>query len=133
MLDDRTGTSRKVPAHVGAIGWTAAQNRFGWESFLGMKPGGLKAPKGAVPARVANLSGLPPAFIGVGTIDLFVDEDVDYAQRLNAAGVPVELIVVQGGPHGFDMIAKLIKAPLGEWFETAKLNALRRGWGMPAV
>lgn len=133
MLDDRTGTSRKVPAHVGAIGWTAEANRFGWECFLGTRPGGSKAPRGAVPARVADLKGLPPAFIGVGTIDLFVDEDVDYAQRLNAAGVPVELIVVQGGFHGFDFVARMIKAPLGTWFEATKLNALRRGWGLPAV
>jgi acetyl esterase/lipase len=133
MLDDRTGTTRKVPAHVGAIGWSAAQNRFGWESFLGVKPGGAKAPKGGVPARVADLSKLPPAFIGVGSIDLFVDEDVDYAQRLNAAGVPVDLVVVQGGFHGFDFAAKMLKTPLGEWWEATKLNALRRGWGIPAV
>ena len=76
---------------------------------------------------------MPPAFIGVGSIDLFCDEDVDYAQRLNAAGVPAELIVVQGGFHGFDGIALMLKAPLGSWFRAEKLNALRRGFGMAAV
>jgi acetyl esterase/lipase len=133
MLDDRTGTTRQVPPHVGTLIWDAPKNRFGWESFLGVRPGGATAPKGAVPARVADLKGLPPAFIGVGTLDLFCDEDVDYAQRLNAAGVPAELIVVPGAFHGFDGIALMAKLSLGTWFETAKLNALRRGFGMAAV
>jgi acetyl esterase/lipase len=133
MLDDRTGTTRGVPPHVGTLIWTRERNRFGWESFLGMKPGGASAPKNAVPARVANLKGLPPAFIGVGTLDLFHDEDIDYAQRLNAAGVSTELIVVPGAFHGFDGIAKMMKAPLGTWFEQTVHNALRRGFGMAAA
>jgi acetyl esterase/lipase len=133
MLDDRSGTSRKMPWHVGTIIWTPKQNRFGWESFLGAAPGKAKAPKGAVPARVADLKGLPPAFIGVGTLDLFHDEDVDYAQRLNAVGVATELIVVPGAFHGFDGISMMMEAPLGRWFEAVKLNALRRGFGLAAV
>jgi acetyl esterase/lipase len=133
MLDDRTGTTRNVPPHVGTLIWTPAQNYFGWESFLGAKPGKAKAPKGAVPARVDNLKGLPPAFIGVGTLDLFHDEDVDYAQRMNAVGVNAELIVVPGAFHGFDGISKMRKNKLGDWFETTKVNALRRGFGLPAV
>lgn len=132
MLDDRTGSTRMPPPHVGAIGWTGASNRFGWESFLGTRPGLARAPKGAVPARVADLSGLPPAFIGVGTIDLFCDEDIDYAQRLSAAGVLTELIVVPGAFHGFDFVAKMMKLKLGTWFEDTKINALKRGWGLPA-
>jgi acetyl esterase/lipase len=131
MLDDRTGTTRKVPPHVGTLIWTPAQNYFGWESLLGTKPGKVSAPKGAVPARVPDLNGLPPAFIGVGTLDLFHDEDVDYAQRLNAVGVNTELIVVPGAFHGFDGISMLRKNKLGDWFETAKVNALRRGFGLP--
>ena len=133
MLDDRTGSSRKMPPHVGTLVWTPAQNRFGWESFLGTKPGRAKGSKGGVPARVADLKGLPPAFIGVGTLDLFHDEDVDYAQRLNAVGVNCELIVVPGAFHGFDGISKLRKSKLGDWFEATKLNALRRGFGMAAL
>ena len=128
MLDDRTGTTRKVPAHVGKLIWTAEGNRFGWESFLGMAPGRPSVPQEAVPARVENLAGLPPAFIGVGTLDLFVDEDIDYAQRLNAAGVPAELIVVPGAFHGFDGMPSKI----GQWFNAAKLDALRRGLGLRA-
>lgn len=131
MLDDRTGTSRAVPPHTGTLIWTPAKNRFGWESFLGTKAGGATAPKGGVPARVADLRGLPPAFIGVGSLDLFLDEDIDYAQRLNAAGVPTELVVVPGAFHGFDGIAAAL--PVGKAFTAAKLNALRRGFGMPHV
>lgn len=133
MLDDRTGSSRMPPRHVGTLIWTSQSNRFGWESFLGRKPGGITAPKNAVPARVADLSGLPPAFIGVGTLDLFCDEDIEYAQRLSAAGVLTELIVVPGAFHGFDGIAAMLKVPLGTWFQTTKMNALRRGFGLPAV
>lgn len=128
MLDDRTGTTRQVPSHVGKLVWTAASNRFGWESFLGTTPGGRIAPAGAVPARVQKLAGLPPAFIGVGSIDLFVDEDVDYAQRLNAADVPAELIVVPGAFHGFDSLP--VPSKIVQWFNAAKLDALRRGLGI---
>jgi acetyl esterase/lipase len=130
MLDDRTGTTRKVAPWVGTLIWTPERNDFGWEAFLGTKPGRSKAPKDAVPSRVADLKGLPPAFIGVGTLDLFCDEDIDYAQRLNNAGVPAELIVVPGAFHGFDGIGKMLKAPLGDWFENVKFNALKRGWGL---
>jgi acetyl esterase/lipase len=62
-------------------------------------------PAGAVPSRVENLAGLPPAFIGVGSIDLFVEEDIDYAKRLITAGVPTELYVVPGAYHAFDLLA----------------------------
>jgi acetyl esterase/lipase len=128
MLDDRTGTSRSVPPHVGKLIWTPESNRFGWESFLGTQPGGLTAPKGAVPARVENLVGLPPAFIGVGSIDLFCDEDIEYARRLNAAGVPAELIAVPGAFHGFDSLP--VQAKVSQQFNAAKLDALRRGLGI---
>lgn len=124
MLDDRTGSSRPVPPHVGQIIWNAQKNRFGWESFLGARPGGRSVPAG-VPARVASVKGLPPGWIGVGSIDLFHDEDVDYAQRLNDAGVPTELIVVPGAFHGFE--SPLFGTAIGRWFVAARTNALRRG------
>ena len=131
MLDDRTGTSRTVPPWVGTLIWTPNKNRFGWESFLGTAAGKAAAPKGAVPARVADLKGLPPAFIGVGTLDLFCDEDIDYAQRLNASGVMTELNLVPGAFHGFDFVGA--DKPVGKIFNAAKINALRRGFGMPSV
>lgn len=131
MLDDRTGSTRRVADHIGTIMWRRQDNVFGWRSFLGQEPDGPTVPAGAVAARVADLSGLPPAFIGVGTIDLFVDEDIDYARRLVDAGVPAELHVVPGAFHGFDDAAP--EASISKQFRSAKLNALRRAFGIPAI
>ena len=127
MLDDRTGSTVKMPGRIGTLGWNAEANVFGWRSFLGMAPGGAGVPSAGVPARVRNLAGLPPAFIGVGGIDLFVSEDVDYARRLNEVGVPTELLVVPGAYHGFDIIAA--DTTPAQRFTKAKLNALRRAFG----
>jgi acetyl esterase/lipase len=128
MLDDRTGSSRQVPPHLGAYIWVPASNRFGWSSLLGVPAGSRVVPAGAVPARVQNLAGLPPAFIGVGSIDLFVDEDIEYARRLIDSGVPTELFVVPGAYHGFDLIApeaSVSKAFRASW-STALANAFVR-------
>jgi acetyl esterase/lipase len=134
MLDDRSGTSRKLADHIGYFGWNGEANRFGWKAFLGCSPGGRKVPSEAVPARCADLSGLPPAWIGVGGLDLFVEEDIDYAMRLNRSGVPAELLVVPGAFHGFDMFVG--DAAVSRRFAAARLDALRRGLGdiapMPA-
>jgi len=124
MLDDRTGSSRAVPESIGKLVWTAASNRFGWASFLGQAPGTDSVPSAAVPARREDLAGLPPAFIGVGGIDLFVDEDIEYARRLTDAGVPTELVVVPGAFHGFDGIGA--DTVLAKQFNEAKIAALRR-------
>ena len=124
MLDDRTGSSRMPPPHRGRIGWSAADNRFGWRALLGQAPGTGTVPAAAVPARARTLAGLPPTFIGVGSIDLFVDEDIDYARRLIDSGVSTELIVVPGAYHGFDDNAP--EAVLTRRFNAAKMAALRR-------
>jgi acetyl esterase/lipase len=105
MLDDRTGSSQPVPPSIGYFVWNAGSNRFGWTSLLGVPAGSANVPAGAVPARVATVAGLPPAWIGVGSIDLFVDEDITYARRLINAGIPTELIVVPGAYHGFNILA----------------------------
>lgn len=110
MLDDRTGSTRRVPPFIGTIGWNEAGNVVGWTSLLGQSAGSASVPQGAVPARVENLAGLPPAFIGVGSIDLFVEEDMDYAQRLVRAGVPTTLLVTPGGFHGFDFVVPKARA-----------------------
>lgn len=130
MLDDRTGSTRTVPPFIGRIGWDAPANIFGWQSFLGRKPGGRDVPAAAVPARVADLSGLPPTFIGVGSVDLFVDEDIEYARRLIASGVPTELVVTPGAFHGFDAVAP--ETGLAKRFTAAKIAALRRAFGAAA-
>lgn len=64
-------------------------------------------PEGAVPKRVDNLRGLPPAFIGVGSIDLFVRKNAEYARRLNDAGVCTEFYIAPGGYHGFDAAVRM--------------------------
>ncbi|GAA3703872.1 hypothetical protein GCM10022268_11850 [Sphingomonas cynarae] len=105
MLDDRTGSSRPARPGTGQFIWTAASNRFGWSSLLGMPAGGAQVPVAAVPARRRDLAGLPPAFIGVGTLDLFLDEDLAYAAALTTAGVTVDLRVVPAAFHAFDGVA----------------------------
>ena len=70
MLDDRTGVTAPVPAHIGTFIWTPESNRLGWTALLGRAPGGPETPTGAAPARVEDLTGLPPTFIGVGGLDL---------------------------------------------------------------
>jgi acetyl esterase/lipase len=126
MLDDRTGSTRKMPSYIGQLVWTPELNRFGWTSLLGLPAGSPQIPYGAVPARVEDLRKLPPAFIGVGSIDLFVNEDVEYAQRLMQAGVLTELHVVPGAFHGFQAIVP--DAPISKQFNSALLNALVRAF-----
>jgi len=125
MLDDRTGSSRPVPPHVGQLVWTAKSNRQGWQALLGREPGAASQPAGSVPARVANLKGLPPTFIQVGSIDLFVDENIEFARRLIDAGVPTELMVVPGAFHGFQIFAP--RAAVSQQFTAALDAALGRG------
>lgn len=112
MLDDRTAAdrSRDTPAHRV---WSNANNRFGWESYLGHPPGG-PAPRYAVPARREDLTGLPPAWVGVGTPDLFLHEDRAYVNRLREAGVDCTYVEVDGCIHGFD--ALVMDAPLSKAF-----------------
>ncbi len=131
MLDDRTGSTRQLPPHIGAYGWTAADNREGWSALLGRPVGRGAPPAGAVPARVEALAGLPPTFIGVGSIDLFVDEDIDYARRLTQAGVSTELFVVPGGFHGFDLMVP--GASLTREFTRAWQEALKRAFASVAA
>jgi acetyl esterase/lipase len=124
MLDDRTGSTFRKPPYMGALVWNEAKNRYGWSALLGQPAGSAKVPAGSVPARLANLKGLPPTFIGVGSIDLFVDEDVDYARRLVDAGVACELVVIPGGFHGFDFAAA---APVVKRYREHYMAALRQG------
>lgn len=130
MLDDRTGGVVKVPEHIATVGWDAQQNQLGWKAFLGQQPGTDSVPAAAVPARTASLEGLPPAFIAVGGVDLFVSEDIDYARRLTEAGVPTELLVVPSAYHGFDAMAP--ESPQAKQFNEARVEALRRALAAPA-
>ena len=126
MLDDRTGSSRPVPPSIGNFIWNAQCNKFGWTAFLGQPAGSPTAPPGSVPARVENLAGLPPAWIGVGSIDLFVDEDLEYGKRLLDSGVSTEIFVAPGAYHAFNFIVP--QAKVSEAFNASWKSALRRAF-----
>lgn len=101
MIDDRSPSEPHL--HTGEFVWTARSNRFGWSCYLGQEPGGEGVSQYAAPARAGNLSGLPPTLIITASLDLFLEENLEYARRLLRAGVPVELIVYPGAYHGFPM------------------------------
>lgn len=101
MLDDRTAVDPAVPERGHRV-WNNRLNRVGWRSYLGREPGGAGMPPYAVPARTEDLSGLPPTWIGVGDVDLFLAEGERFAERLAQAEVDCTLDIVPGAPHGFD-------------------------------
>jgi acetyl esterase/lipase len=101
MIDDRNiaPATETVPD---TLVWTRENNLMGWRAYLGREPGGGDVSPYAAAARATNLHGLPPAYMAVGDLDLFLDENMTYAQRLLAAGVPTELHVYPGAFHGFN-------------------------------
>ena len=122
MIDDRQTTpSSGWPVPI----WNPSSNEFGWRSYLGSLYGTDDIPYTAAPSRAPDLSGLPPALVYVGTLDGFCDEDVLYAMRLYQAGVPTELHVYPGAPHGFDGItpgtslARRCQRDVQEWLAQA--------------
>jgi acetyl esterase/lipase len=124
MLDDRT-----VGRHLDNPGlrlWNQSSNKYGWSAYLGGAD-----PEVAVPARHEDLSGLPPAWLGVGTFDLFHDEDLAYAERLKAAGVRCEVEIVEGAFHGFDGIVP--KADVSQSFFKSQCAVLREAFAPPAA
>ena len=101
MIDDRQTTSSS--RLDGLPIWSRESNEFGWRSYLGARYGTDDVPVYAAAARADDLAGLPPGLVIVGGADGFRDEDIDYALRLNQAGVPTELHVLPGAPHGVQM------------------------------
>lgn len=113
MLDDRTDSG---PRHTRM--WDATSNRFGWESYLGAADRDE-----AVPARRNDLADLPPAWIGVGSRDLFFAENRAYADRLSSAGVPCGFHIVDGAFHGFDSVASRTRVAQGFFDEQCAVLA----------
>lgn len=128
MLDDRTATTSDPAADFGEFVWTRSANKFAWQAYLGSDAGGANTPAYASAARAKDLTGLPPTFIGVGSMDLFLCEDLDYAKRLMAAGVPTEVMVVPGAYHVFDMYVP--DAELSRRFADAYCAGLKRVLGL---
>jgi acetyl esterase/lipase len=127
MLDDRNVTPASVTLTDPRV-WNRASNLIGWRAYVGDAAGTDQVSAYAAPARATDLAGLPPAYLAVGDLDLFIDEDLEYAQRLQQAGVPIELHVYPGGSHAFESYAP--GAALAQRFVRDRDEALRRALGL---
>ncbi|MFI8632331.1 alpha/beta hydrolase [Microbacterium sp. NPDC077663] len=103
MLDDRTVTRAESDGTV-ALAWTVPSNRYGWTAYLGREPGSDFDLPYAAAARRENLSGLAPAWMMIGSVDLFYPETIEYARRLEDAGVPTEVVTIPRAHHGAEVI-----------------------------
>jgi acetyl esterase/lipase len=101
MIDDQTAVREDLHPHVGEFVWTQENNYFGWRSLLGSEPGSAGVSPYAAASRAADVSGLPPTYISVGGLDLFLEENMIYADRLSRAGVPIEFHMYPRAYHGF--------------------------------
>lgn len=99
MLDD---TQREPSMAVPTPIWGPDNNEYAWRSYLGDAYGTDAVSPYAAPTRAADLAGLPAAMVIVGELDGLLDEDISYARRLISDGVPTDLHVLSGAPHGFD-------------------------------
>jgi acetyl esterase/lipase len=122
MLDDRTCAAKPHP-YAGEFVWTPQSNHFGWSALLGCAPGSNGVSPYAAAARAESVAGLPSTYIAVGALDLFAEEDIEYARRLMRAGVPTELHVYPGAYHGFEMVAD---AQITKRANHNSITALRR-------
>ena len=123
MIDDRTALDKSL-TNVRHLAWNNESNFYGWSSYLGSEPGQSIGERAwAVPSRREDLTGLPPAWIGVGDQDLFYQEDLAYAAQLKRCGVDTDLEVVEGCPHGFDAVAP--DAEISQRFRNSSLRFLR--------
>ncbi|UBU15463.1 alpha/beta hydrolase [Nonomuraea gerenzanensis] len=127
MLDDRN-TTPSSHEFAEAVVWDRQANLFGWTALLGDRIGADDVSPYAAPARAADLSGLPPAFVDVGELEVFRDECADYALRLARAGVSTEFHLYPGAFHGFDMLVP--GAALSVRARQAREAALKRAFGI---
>jgi acetyl esterase/lipase len=123
MIDDRNVTPASYAITDPRV-WHRESNRLGWKAYLGRDGGGDDVSPYAAAARATDLTNLPPAYIPVGALDLFIDENIEYAQRLIQAGVPTELHVYPGAFHGFDLFAP--SAAVSKQFKAERDYALKR-------
>ena len=120
MLDDRVATKKELDDPPHKV-WNNKNNRFGWTSYLGHEPGEDVKPYSS-PGRRTNLDGLPSTWIGVGTADLFLDENREYGKRLQDAGVSVTYVEVEGAIHAFEGA----ETQMGKDFNSSKLDFLKK-------
>ena len=129
MLDDRTVNRTDLDESAFRL-WDNRANRVGWSAYLGHEAGCADASPIAVPSRNEDLGGLPPTWIGVGSLDLFCDEDMAYAERLRAANVACETMVVDGVFHGFDGI--VADSAATQRFRESMFDGMRKVLAAPA-
>jgi acetyl esterase/lipase len=104
MLDDRNVT---YDPQIGAFAvWGAVDNETGWNAMLGSRRGTSTIPPCAAPARMQDATGMPPMYIETGELDIFRNEDIEYAAKFGKAGVSTEMHVHPGCPHGFEVFAQ---------------------------
>lgn len=128
MLDDRTAADRSKDGLETYL-WKNKTNHVAWSVYLSPhEPGDESIPAYAAPGRREDLSGLPPAWIGYGDIDLFADEDHEYAARLKTCGVECEELVIKGAPHAFEAIVP--DAEISRTFVGSAIAFLQRSLGM---
>jgi acetyl esterase/lipase len=123
MIDDRNITASSQAITDPRV-WNRQSNLLGWQAYLGQKPGSDGVSPYAAATRATDLAGLPPAYIPVGELDLFLDENIEYAQRLLQAGVPAELHIYRGSYHGSDIFAP--EADASQRFSRGCEAALKR-------
>ncbi|MGC5013462.1 alpha/beta hydrolase [Streptosporangium sp. DT93] len=123
MLDDRNTTPSSLE-FTDAVVWNRAANLLGWKALLGDRAGGEDVSVYAAPARAADLSGLPSAYVDVGELEVFRDECAGYALRLAQAGVSTEFHLYPGAFHGFDGMVPA--AEISRRAVAERLVALRR-------
>ncbi|NNL84180.1 MAG: alpha/beta hydrolase [Myxococcales bacterium] len=130
MLDDRNETQSSFAITDPRL-WSREANQLGWNAYLAGRAGSAEVSPYAAPARAQNLAGLPPAYINVGELDLFLDEDIAYAQALMRAGVPAELHVYPGAFHGSNMFVS--RSALSKRWRKDEWAALERALGSAAA
>ena len=123
MLDDR-GSTFSCQQLTGVDVWDLTSNATAWQAVLGDRHGAADLPGYAAPARATDLSGLPPAYVEVGSAEMFRDEGVAYANAIWQAGGQAELHVWPGACHGFDGLAP--QAALSRDARDARTRWLRR-------
>ena len=110
MLDYRTGGENDIykNEYTGGCVWSKENNVFGWGKLIEGQDKELSAEEmiyfSPAVATVEQLKGLPETFMIVGSLDLFCDEDISYAQKLMEAGVFIEFYMEPGVPHAYEYL-----------------------------
>ena len=120
MLDNETG----IDGDSGTSIWTPANNRFGWDSYLGNDDIAGKIASGAVPSKIKNLQNFPPTFLATGTLDLFFEENLTFGENLQNQGVEVEQHIFEGAYHAFDVLVP--EAKISQRFHKSCVSYLKR-------